>query len=80
VIFLIAHGASAFVSFGIRRLRDPAAVAASLRTSQIATQVACVGLLLLLIGGIGASRVGNLWSQPWIWASVVESSEAVLVG
>lgn len=71
VIFLMAHGTSAFLSFGLRSLRDPAAVAASLRTSQIATGLGYVGLLLLAIGGIGAATIGNLWSQPWIWASVV---------
>ena len=37
VTFLMAHGTSAFLSFGLRNLHDPAAVTASLRTSQIAT-------------------------------------------
>ena len=70
-IFLMAHGTSAFVSFGMRRQRDPAVVSAYLRISQIGTGVAYGGLLLLLIGGIGAATVGDLWSRPWIWASAI---------
>jgi hypothetical protein len=41
-----------------------------LATSQVATRVAYVGLLLLGIGGIGAATIAGLWMTPWVLGSV----------
>ncbi len=71
VLFVFAHGASAFVTFQIRTLRDPAVVSDYLSLSQQAVRAAYVGLLLLLVGGAGAATVSGLWAQPWVWTSVV---------
>jgi hypothetical protein len=71
VIFLMAHGASAALTYEMKNLRDPAAVGTYLRLSLTAIRVSDVGLLLLLIGGIGAASVGDMWSKPWIWGSVI---------
>ena len=71
VLFLMAHGASAVVTYEMRKLRDPAAVGAYLRMSQTASGASYIGLLLLLIGGAGAATTGDLWSKPWVWASAI---------
>jgi hypothetical protein len=71
VLFVFAHGASAFVTFQIRTLRDPAVVSDYLTLSQQAVQAAYVGLLLLLVGGAGAATVSGLWTQTWVLTSVV---------
>jgi hypothetical protein len=71
VLFVFAHGASAFAAYQIRPLRDPMAIAGYLTLSQQAVRTSYVGLLLLLIGGAGAATVNGLWSQPWVWGSVI---------
>jgi len=60
VLFVFAHGVSAFVSWQIRPMRDPAAVAGHLTMSQQATRAAYVGLILLLIGGAAAATDAGL--------------------
>jgi hypothetical protein len=79
VLFVLAHGASAFASFQIRTLRDPVVVAGYLTMSAQATRAAYVGLLVLLIGGAGAATVNGFWPQPWVWGSVIVLI-AVIVG
>jgi hypothetical protein len=71
VLFVFAHGVSAFTSWQIRTLRDPAVISGYLAMSQQATRAAYVGLLLLLIGGAAAATEAGLWSQPWVWGSVI---------
>ena len=71
VLFVFAHGVSAFVSWQIRPMRDPAVVAGYLTMSQQAMRAAYVGLLLLLIGGAAAATDAGLWSKPWVWGSVI---------
>jgi hypothetical protein len=71
VLFVLAHGASAFVSYQIRTLRDPDIVGGYLTMSAQATRAAYVGLLVLLIGGAGAATVNGFWPQPWVWGSVI---------
>ena len=61
VLFVLAHGASAFASFQIRTLRDPDVVSGYLTMSAQATRAAYVGLLVLLIGGAGAATVNGFW-------------------
>ncbi len=71
VIFLFAHGASAFTTYQIRGMRDPAIVSGYLQVSLIATRVAYIGLLLLLVGGAGAATSNGFWSQVWVFGSVI---------
>jgi uncharacterized membrane protein len=71
VLFAISHGASAFMSFRVRSERDPAVVEALLKVGGMAVGPMYIGLLLLVVGGLGAAAGGNLWGQPWIIASIV---------
>jgi hypothetical protein len=71
VIFAVCHGVSMFVAFRVRSQRNPQAIVAALEASSAAIGPMYLGLLLLIIGGLGAVAGANLWFQPWIIASVV---------
>lgn len=71
VVFAVAHGVSIFIAFRVRGERDTATVAALLQLSKAAVGPVYIGLVLLLIGGVGAAWGANLWFEPWIIASVV---------
>jgi hypothetical protein len=71
VLFVFAHGASAFASFQIKALRDPMAIGGYLTLSQQAVRTSYIGLLLLLIGGAGAATVGDQWAKPYVWISII---------
>jgi hypothetical protein len=71
VLFAISHGASAFMAFRVRRARDPQTIAALLDVGQWSIGPMYIGLLLLIVGGLGAAWIANLWGQPWIIASIV---------
>ena len=63
--------ASVFMSFRLRSERDPVVVDALLKVGQLAVGPMYLGLVLLIIGGLGAAAGGNLWGEPWIIASIV---------
>ena len=71
VLFAICHGASAFMAFRIRGERDPAIVASILQTGALSIGPMYIGLLLLIVGGLGAAAGLNLWGEPWVIASIV---------
>lgn len=71
VLFVFAHGASAFATFQIRGMRDPDEVRGYLTMSQQATRVAYIGLILLILGGVAAATESGVWGQPWVWGSVI---------
>lgn len=68
--FLLAHGASAMVSFRLRAERDVNAIRALLTLSSSALLVAFYSLIVLLVGGAGAGFAGRWWSSGWIWAAL----------
>jgi hypothetical protein len=71
VLFALCHGVSMFVAFRIRGRSDRSLVTELLDLSQRANQVAYLGLLLLIVGGIGAAlQVGSL-SSTWVVATTV---------
>jgi Predicted integral membrane protein (DUF2269) len=71
VLFVISHGASAFMAFRLRNARDPKVATALLEVGSMSLGPMYIGLLLLIIGGLGAAWIANLWGQPWIIASIV---------
>jgi hypothetical protein len=70
VLFAICHGASVFMALRLRGERDPVVVDALLQTGQLSVGPMYIGLLLLIVGGLGAAAGGNLWGQPWIPGSI----------
>ena len=71
VIFAVCHGVSMFVAFRVRSMRDPRPIAAAMEASSAAIGPMYLGLLLLIVGGLGAAAGGDLWTQPWIIASAI---------
>ena len=71
VLFAISHGASAFMAFRLRSAPDVPTARALLAMGQLSIGPMYVGLLLLIIGGLGAAFAGDLWGRPWLIASVV---------
>lgn len=71
VVFAVSHGASAFVAFRVRAEREPRTLASLLAMSKLAVGPMYIGLLLVVIGGIGAAAANDLWTEPWIIASAV---------
>jgi len=79
VLFAFGHGASAFITYRLRTQRDAEVIADQLKLSLGANRASMVGLVLLLIGGAGAATIGDLWTRPWVVASIVVLV-AVIVG
>ena len=71
VVFVLAHGASAFIALRLPAQRNPAVVASYLETSKIANNTMYGGLILLLIGGAGAATINDFWTEPWVIGSIV---------
>jgi hypothetical protein len=70
VLFAISHGASAFMAFRLRNAPDLPTARALLGMGQLSIGPMYIGLLLLIIGGLGAATVGDLWGRPWLLVSV----------
>lgn len=68
--FALSHGVSAFVSFAVRRERDPERIKALLELSSAAIGGLYASLLTLLIAGIAAGIMGNWFGRGWIWAAL----------
>ena len=71
VVFAVGHGVSAIMTFRIRGSRDRALVLELLALSQRSNQLAYLGLLLLLVGGIGAAAQAGLLTRTWVVATAV---------
>ena len=71
VLFAISHGASAFMAFRVRAAPDMATARALLGVGQLSIGPMYIGLLLLIVGGLGAAAGADLWGRPWIIASIV---------
>ncbi len=71
VLFVAAHGVSMFAAFSIRGQRDPRAVAVLLTASKRAVALAYLGLLLLVVGGVGAALATGVMDRLWIIGSIV---------
>lgn len=70
VLFAVSHGASVFMAFRVRSERDPATVASLLAVGQLGIGPMYIGLVLLIIGGLGAAAGANLWGQAWVITSI----------
>ncbi|MCC6898287.1 MAG: DUF2269 family protein [Polyangiaceae bacterium] len=69
--FVAAHGATAAITFKLRKESDPGRVRALLDLSRSTRGVMHGSFTLLLLGGVGAGFHGKWWSAGWIWAALV---------
>jgi hypothetical protein len=79
VLFAISHGASAFMAFRLRSAPDAPTARAILKMGQLSITPMYIGLLLLIIGGLGAAAAGDLFGRPWVIASIVVFIAVLLV-
>ena len=70
-LFLMAHGISAGVAFGVHKERQLDRLRALLELSSASYGIMYGGLLLLLITGIINGFIGKWWGTGWIWTSLV---------
>ena len=70
-LFVISHGAAAWVVVALRRERDPARIRALADLSSTSLSLAYLGLVLLLVGGIWAGIYSDWFKFGWIWAALV---------
>lgn len=68
--FLMAHGVSAYVTFRLRRERDPRRVGHLLELSASSVGAMWNSIGVLLLGGILAGFTGHFWGQAWIWVAI----------
>jgi cytochrome bd-type quinol oxidase subunit 2 len=69
-LFVISHGASAWVVVALRGETDPRRIRALADLSSTSLVAAYIGLLLLLIGGIWAGIYSDWFKFGWIWAAL----------
>jgi plastocyanin len=67
---LASHGVSMVVMFRLRTERDPASVDGLLQLSAASITPFWISTVVLLVGGVVAAFLGDLWSYGWIWASI----------
>jgi len=69
-VFAASHGVSAWLTNEIGKEREAAKISAILTLSGRSLAGVYVGLLVLLIGGVGAGIIGGLFGRLWIWISL----------
>lgn len=70
LVFLFAHGASAFAMLRVRRERDPDRLAALLDLSKDAQAPLRVGMAVMGASGFWLAWKGGFLRAGWVWASV----------
>jgi hypothetical protein len=69
--FLMAHGVSAGVYFGLQRERNIDRLRWLLQLSTSTARVMLTSLLVLIVTGVIAGFMGQWWSRGWIWLSLI---------
>ena len=69
--FALAHGVSAGVALKLRGEREIPRVQALLDLSRFATNGMYVSIFVLLVAGVAAGIMGDLWGKGWIRAAIV---------
>jgi hypothetical protein len=68
--FVMAHGASASVTFKLRRETSRERIAALLDLSSASLRVMYLALLVMLLAGLAVGFWGSWWSRGWIWLTL----------
>ena len=81
ILFVLAHGVSAFVLLRVRAERNPTALRTLLDLSRQSFGVMGIGITLWFLAGIAAGFSGNWWTSGryWIWVSLVIAVVITLV-
>jgi hypothetical protein len=69
--FFLFHGATASVSYGLKREQGRESVELLLKMREISGTVGGIAMLVSLISGIVLGFMGRFWSEAWIWISIV---------
>jgi hypothetical protein len=69
--FVGAHGVSMFVLYRIRGERDRGRITELIAFSGTTTRPMYIALAVLTIGGVGAGLTLHLFSQWWLWISIL---------
>jgi hypothetical protein len=69
--FVGAHGVSMFVLYRIRGERARQRIAELIAFSGTTTRPMYIALVVLTIGGVGAGLTLHLFSQWWLWISIL---------
>jgi hypothetical protein len=69
--FVAAHGATAAVTFKLRRERDPVRIRAYLELSRSTRGLMYGSFAVLLGAGIATASLGGFWHGGWIWVALV---------
>ncbi|MEX1248050.1 MAG: DUF2269 family protein [Anaerolineales bacterium] len=70
--FLLAHGASVFVSFRLKKEEEPERMKALMDVSASSWPTMMLSLLALLLAGLALGFMNMVyWSMGWIWTSLV---------
>jgi len=69
--FVGAHGVSMFVLYRIRGERDRQRIAELIAFSGTTTRPMYIALAVLTVGGVGAGLTLHLFSQWWLWISIL---------
>ena len=69
-MFAASHGVSTWLAVRIGQEREPARIAALVTLSANSLAGVYAGLLLLLIGGVGAGIIGGHFGRLWIWVAL----------
>ena len=71
LVFVLAHGAPAAVSFRLRREQDLERIAALLDVSAASYVAMVIGFLWLLATGLTLGFIGPWWTMAWFWTALV---------
>jgi hypothetical protein len=68
--FVAAHGATAAVTFKLRRERDPLRIRALLELSRSTRELMYGSFLLMVAAGTAAAFQAHWWSSRWLWTAI----------
>lgn len=69
--FLLSHGASAAVTFRLRRETGLDRIRALLDLSGYPYNLTLLSLAIMIVGGVAMGFLGHWWAHGWIWVSLV---------
>ncbi|MFQ5943648.1 MAG: hypothetical protein ACE5JF_08860 [Anaerolineales bacterium] len=69
--FFLFHGATASVSYGLKREQGRKSVQMLLKMRESSGVAGGISMTVMFISGIVLSFMGRFWSETWVWISIV---------